>query len=254
MFFDSHMHLDDEKFDDDREVVLARALENGVTRMINIGADMASSARSVELATVHAPVYAAVGIHPHEAKQLVAGDEERLAAWTNSPKVVAIGEIGLDYFYDLSPREVQKAAFIRQLDVARQMRMPVVIHNRDAHGDTMEILRREGKGLAGVVHCFSGSLEMAKELVKMGWYIGIDGPITFKNAAKLPEIVKEIPLERLLIETDSPYLTPVPLRGKRNEPAYIKYVAAHIAALRDMDVAAFAAATAQNTCDLFRIK
>lgn len=254
MFFDSHMHLDDEKFDDDREVVLARALENGVTRMINIGADMASSARSVELATVHAPVYAAVGIHPHEAKQLVAGDEERLAAWTNSPKVVAIGEIGLDYFYDLSPREVQKAAFIRQLDVARQMRMPVVIHNRDAHGDTMEILRREGKGLAGVVHCFSGSLEMAKELVKMGWYIGIDGPITFKNAAKLPEIVKEIPLERLLIETDSPYLTPVPLRGKRNEPAYVKYVAAHIAALRDMDVAAFAAATAQNTCDLFRIK
>lgn len=254
MFFDSHMHLDDEKFDDDRVGTLARALESGVTRMINIGADMPSSARSVELAEAHTPIYAAVGVHPHEAEHFTAGDADRLAEWTILSKVVAIGEIGLDYFYDYSPRAVQKAAFIRQLDVARQTGMPVVIHNREAHGDTMEILKREGKGLTGVVHCFSGSLEMAKELVRMGWYIGIDGPITFKNAAKLPEIVREIPLERILIETDSPYLTPVPLRGKRNEPAYVKYIAAHIATLRDMDVAAFAAATARNTCDLFRIR
>ena len=254
MLFDSHAHLDDEKFADDREAVIARAKENGVTHIINIGADMESSARSVALASQYETVYAAVGVHPHEAEKVVAADYDQLAEWTELDKVVAIGEIGLDYYYDLSPRDLQKEVFIRQLDVARQMHMPIVIHDRDAHGDTMAILKREGKGLIGVVHCFAGSLEMANELIKMGWYIGCDGPVTFKNAAKLPEIMTKIPLERLLIETDSPYLTPVPLRGKRNEPAYVRFVAEHIAALRGISGEELAKVTTKNVCDLFHIK
>lgn len=254
MLFDTHAHIDDEKFDGDREAVLERALENGVTRLLNVGADMASSRRSVELAGAHEMVYAAVGVHPHEVAGMTDGDYELLARWAKEDKVVAIGEIGLDYYYDLSPREDQKRHFAAQLDLARQTGLPVVVHDRDAHGDTMEILKREGKGLAGVVHCFAGSLEMASELVKMGWYLGVDGPVTFKNAAKLPEIMKKIPLERILIETDSPYLTPVPLRGRRNEPSFVRYVAEHVAKLRNMEFEAFARAAAQNACRLFQIK
>lgn len=254
MLFDSHAHIDDEKFDHDREEVIKRAIESGVTRMINVGADMPSSLRSVELAETYDMIYAAVGVHPHEAEKMLDEDDDILANCVQKPKVVAIGEIGLDYYYDLSPRDVQKKCFIRQLDLARQMHMPVIIHDRDAHGDTMEILKREGKGITGVVHCFAGSMEMASELIKMGWYIGVDGPVTFKNAAKLPEIMKKVPLERLLIETDSPYLTPVPLRGKRNEPAYVKYVAEYVANLRAIEFEEFARITTQNVCELFKIK
>lgn len=254
MFFDSHAHLDDEKFTDDRAEVIARAKENGVTHIVNIGADMESSARSIELTQQYDMIYATVGVHPHDAKKVIVSDYDQLAQWTRLDKVVAIGEIGLDYYYDLSPRELQREVFIRQLDVARQTHMPIVIHDRDAHGETMEILKREGKGLIGVVHCFAGSMEMAAELIKMGWYIGCDGPVTFKNAAKLPEIMKNIPLERLLIETDSPYLTPVPFRGKRNEPAYVRFVAEHIAVLRGIPIEEIAKATTQNVCDLFQIK
>lgn len=254
MLIDSHLHLDDEKFDEDREAVIARAKESGICRMINIGADMPSSRRSIQLADRHEEIYAAVGIHPHDAAKMKPSDDEQLAAWTGHKKVVAIGEIGLDYYYDLSPREIQREAFIRQLDIARQMHMPVVIHNRDAHGDAMEILKREGRGLIGVIHCFSGSLEMAKELLKLGWYIGFDGPVTFKNAAKLSEIAAEVPLERILVETDSPYLTPVPFRGKRNEPSHVKLVAQRIAELRGLGVEEFSQATTQNVCDLFQIQ
>lgn len=254
MFFDSHAHLDDEKFTDDRAEVIARAKENGVTHIVNIGADMESSARSIELTQQYDMIYATVGVHPHDAKKVIVSDYDQLAQWTRLDKVVAIGEIGLDYYYDLSPRELQREVFIRQLDVARQTHMPIVIHDRDAHGETMEILKREGKGLIGVVHCFAGSMEMAAELIKMGWYIGCDGPVTFKNAAKLPEIMQKIPLERLLIETDSPYLTPVPYRGKRNEPAYVRFVAEHIAGLRGISIEEIAKVTTQNVCDLFKIK
>lgn len=254
MLIDSHLHLDDEKFDSDREAVIARARENGIGCMINIGADMPSSRRSIQLADQYEEIYAVVGIHPHDAEKMQLSDDEQLAAWTKHRKVIAIGEIGLDYYYDLSPRELQRQAFIRQLDVARQMRMPVVVHNRDAHGDTLGILMREGQGLTGVIHCFSGSLEMAKELVKMGWYIGFDGPVTFKNAAKLLEIAAEMPLERMLVETDSPYLTPVPFRGKRNEPSHVTLVAQRIAELRGMELEDFSRATTQNVCDLFQIQ
>jgi len=254
MLFDSHAHIDDEKFDMDRDEVIARALENGVTGIINAASCMASSARSVDLAKRYENIYAAVGIHPHDAKDAQETDYEQLAAWSKEDKVVAIGEIGLDYYYDLSPRDVQRTVFTRQIDVARQMDMPIIIHDRDAHGDILEVLRKDGKGIKGVLHCFSGSLEMAKEVIKLGFYLSIAGPVTFKNAAKLPEIIKAVPLERLLVETDCPYLTPHPHRGKRNEPSYVKLVAEQVANLRGMDVMDLARVTSENTKKIFKIK
>lgn len=253
MLFDSHAHIDDEKFDDDREEVIARAFESGVTEFVNVGACMASSARSVALAEKYEKIYAAVGIHPHDAENALEGDYEKLAAWSKHNKVVAIGEIGLDYYYDLSPRDVQRTVFIRQIDVARQMDMPIIIHDRDAHGDILDILKKEAKGITGILHCFSGSLEMAKEIIKLGFYISIAGPVTFKNAAKLPEIVEKIPLERLLIETDCPYLTPQPYRGKRNEPAYVRLVGEQVASLRGMEFSSLAEATRDNAKRIFKI-
>lgn len=254
MLFDSHAHIDDEKFAGEQALVVQRAVDNGVTRLINVGSDIESSAKSVELAEEYSQIWAAVGIHPHEAEKVSEGDYDKLIEWSKLPRVVAIGEIGLDYYYDLSPRDVQKMVFIRQLRLARQCDLPVIIHDRDAHGDTLAIIKNEGRGVRGVVHCFAGSWEMAQELLKLGWYIGVDGPVTFKNAAKLPEVIKKIPLERLLIETDSPYLTPVPLRGRRNEPAYVKYVAEHVAKLRGIETAEFARMTTHNACTLFGIK
>lgn len=253
MLFDSHAHIDDEKFDDDRDQVVARALENGITGIINVGACMASSARSITLTQKYENIYAAVGIHPHDAKDALEEDYKQLAQWTKLHKVVAIGEIGLDYYYDLSPREVQRAVFIRQLDVARQTGVPFIIHDRDAHGEILDILKKEAKGVPGVLHCFSGSLEMAREVLKMGLYISIAGPITFKNAAKLPEIAATVPLERLLVETDSPYLTPHPHRGKRNEPAYVKLVAQQVADLRGIELPELVKATRENIRSLFKI-
>lgn len=253
MLFDSHAHIDDERFNEDREAVIERAFEGGLDGILNVGACMASSARAVELAEKHPRVYAAVGIHPHDAKGAKEEDYRQLADWSSLDKVVAIGEIGLDYYYDFSPRDVQKQVFVRQLDVARQTVMPIVIHNRDSHGDMMEILRKEARGLTGVFHCFSGSLEMAKELIKMGLYISVAGPITFKNAAKLPEIVAELPIERLLVETDCPYLTPQPYRGKRNEPLYVRYVAAQIAQIRGLAEEEVARITRENVRRLFGV-
>ena len=167
------------------------------------------------------------------------------------PKVKVLGEIGLDYYYENASREKQQEIFIRQLDVARQMHMPVSIHDRDAHGDTMAILKKEGKGLTGSIHCFSGSWEMAKELLKMGWFLGVDGPLTFKNAAKLPEIIAQIPLDRLLLETDSPYLAPHPFRGETNQPANVSYVAEKLAEIRGVDAAQIAAVVRENARRIF---
>ena len=253
MLFDSHAHIDDEKFDIDREEVIQRAIDNGVTGIINVGASMESSARSIALAEEYEGIYAAVGIHPHDAKDALDTEYEQLVRWTALEKVVAIGEIGLDYYYDFSPREVQRSVFIHQLDVARQTNMPFIIHDRDAHGDLLEILKKEAKGLKGVLHCFSGSLEMANEVIRMGLYVSIAGPVTFKNAAKLPEIVTKVPLEYLLVETDSPYLTPQPYRGKRNEPAYVKLVAEQVANLRGIEMDVLAKATSENVKKLFGI-
>ncbi len=253
MLFDSHAHIDDNRFTGEVEEVIIRAKDNGVSGIINVGACMPSSARSVALAEQYDCIYAGVGIHPHDAKDALETDYEQLAKWTQHAKVVAIGEIGLDYYYDHSPRDIQQAVLIRQLDVARQCHMPVIIHDRDAHGDIMHILRKEAKGMTGVMHCFSGSLEMAKEILKLGFYVSFAGPVTYKNSSKLKEIAQTVPLDRLLVETDSPYLTPQPYRGRRNEPAYVRFVAEEVAALRGLELADLAAATSENVKKLFSI-
>ena len=252
---DSHAHLDDEKFADDCAAVVERALAAGVVKIITMGDSLESSARSVALTEEFDPVYAAVGIHPEEVQPMTAATDDQLAAWTAQEKVVAIGEIGLDYYWekDEEKRALQRAIFVRQLDLARQLRLPVCIHDREAHGDMMKILKTEGRGLRGVLHCYSGSWEMAAELLKGDWYFGIDGPLTYKNAAKLPEIVQRLPAERILVETDSPYLSPMPFRGKRNEPAHVLYVAKKAAELRGESLEAFARATRENTRDLYGI-
>ena len=253
VFIDTHAHLCDEKFDEDRVEVIARAAEAGVAQIISMGDTMAASAQVVADAEQYPALYAAVGVHPESACVLTSAERAQLLAWANHPKVVAIGEIGLDYYWEKDPqvRAVQREMFVTQLDIARAAGLPVCIHDREAHGDTLAILRTEGQGVTGVLHCYSGSLEMARALWKMGYYIGIDGPLTFKNAAKLPDIVREAPRERLLIETDSPYLAPVPRRGKRNEPAYVAFVAAKIAELREESVEEVAAYTTENARRLY---
>ncbi len=252
---DTHAHLNDEKFAEDTEAVIARAWENGVRRIINFGDTMESSEQVVKLARKYEGLFAGVGIHPEEAREMDVSDEDRIAAWAAEKSVVAIGEIGLDYYWekDEEKRLQQQRCFIRQLDLARQLHLPVCIHDREAHGDTLAILQREAGGIRGVLHCFSGSWEMAQELLRMGWYLGVDGPLTYKNAAKLPEIVQKVPLDRLLVETDSPYLAPVPKRGKRNEPAYVRFVAEKIAELRGISAELLAEAVTRNAETLYRI-
>lgn len=252
---DTHTHLNDAKFAEDCESVITRAREAGVTRMINMGDTLASSEQAVTLAEAHEGLYAGVGIHPEEAFEMTAREDDILAAWAAKPEVVAIGEIGLDYYWEKDPdkRRLQQRIFIRQLDLARQLHLPVCIHDRDAHGDTLAILKREGRGIRGVLHCYSGSLEMARELLKLGWYLGVDGPLTFKNAAKLPEIVRAMPLERLLVETDAPYMAPVPMRGKRNEPSFVRFVAAKVAELRGLSLEEVARVTTRNAENLYTL-
>ena len=252
-FIDTHAHLYDERYDDDRADMIARAEAAGVTQIISMGDTMAASAQVIADAEQYPTLYAAVGVHPESACVLTDAECAQLLTWAKHPKVVAIGEIGLDYYWEKDPqvRAVQRELFVTQLGVARAAGLPVCIHDREAHGDTLAILKVEGRDLTGVLHCYSGSLETARELWKMGYYIGIDGPLTFKNAAKLPDIVREAPQERLLIETDSPYLAPVPKRGKRNEPAYVVHVAAKIAELRGESVEEVAAYTTENARRLY---
>ena len=253
MLADSHAHIDDERFDADRAEVVARASAAGVSLIVNIGADMPSSARSVALAEQYPGVYAAVGMHPHDAKDMQESDYLQLERWTTHPKVVAIGEIGLDYHYDLSPRPIQQEVLLRQLDLARKTGKPFIIHEREAHADMLDTIRQAAQGLSGVFHCFSGSVETAREYLKMGFYISVAGPVTFPKSLKTKEVAKAVPLDRLLVETDSPYLTPQPYRGKRNEPAYVRLVATEIANLRNISLEELAAATTANTKRLFNI-
>lgn len=254
MLFDTHAHLDDRKYDLDREEMLQRAQEKGVKLILNVGYDLPSSQRSVKLANEYDFVYAAVGIHPHDAKSANSMVWDELEELTRNPKVVALGEMGLDYYWDNSPRDVQKEVFLQQIAMAKRLNKPIIIHDRDAHGDIMEILRAEQDGsLEGVLHCFSGSWDMAKECIKLGFHISIAGPVTFNNANKLLQVAQEVPLDKLLIETDAPYLTPIPYRGKRNESAHVAYVAAKIAELRQMDPEEIAHQTYENGCKLFRI-
>ncbi len=255
MLFDSHAHLDAKQFVvDEIPSILDRAKAAGVGWILNAGDTLRSSQRSLELAQSFAEIYAVVGIHPEEAANVPDASYDTLAAWLQKEKkVVGIGEIGLDYHWKTVPKDEQQRVFIRQLDLARQLHKSVCVHDREAHGDTLTILKKEARGIRGVLHCFSGSWEMASELLKLGWYLGVDGPLTYKNAAKLPEIMTKAPLERILVETDSPYMVPAPMRGKRNEPSYVRYVAEKLAGLRGLSMEEVARQTTQNVCDLYGI-
>jgi len=252
--FDSHCHLEDERFQEDRAEVMARMQDAGVNRCILAGSDMDSSERIVKLAREHANVYGVVGVHPHEAKTWTDECETRITEWVKQERIVGVGEIGLDYYYDLSPREVQQEVFVKQLLLAKRLGMPVCFHIRDAHGDILSLLRAHRSELpSGVVHCCSASLESAREYLDMGYYISFAGPITFKNANKLLDVARFVPEDRILVETDSPYLAPVPMRGRRNEPAYVQYVAQKIAELRGISAEEMATIATRNTCRLFGI-
>lgn len=253
MLIDSHAHLDDKRFDGDRELLINSLESNGIELVINIGADLQTSIASASLAEKYNNIYAAVGIHPHSAKEADESTMEILKSFAKRDKVVAIGEIGLDFYYDNSPRDLQRKWFKEQLKLAKEVELPVVIHSRDAQQETFDILKEaseDGK-LRGVLHCYSGSAEMAAEYVKMGFYISIAGPVTFKNARVVKEVAETVPLDRLLVETDSPYLTPEPYRGKRNEPIFVKYVAGTIAEIRGLSYEELAKATNKNTKELF---
>jgi len=254
MLIDTHAHLDDEKFKDDVADVIANAAAHGIDYIINPASNLASSQAAVQLAQTYDSVYAAVGVHPHDATGLDETVMQQLRVLARCPKVVAIGEIGLDYYYDFSPRDVQKVAFRQQIRLAKELGLPIVVHDRDAHGDVLQILREEDAGQAGgVLHCFSGSVEMAMECLKMGFYLSFGGPVTFKNARRLPEVAAAVPLSKILVETDSPYLTPEPYRGRRNEPAYVRHVAAKIAEIKGVDLGVLARITTENARRLFGI-
>jgi TatD DNase family protein len=254
MLFDTHAHFDDERFDDDRDEVIRKAHESGVSYILNASSDMDSSRKSMALADKYDFIYAAVGVHPHSAGEMKEDDLKILAGYASHPKVVAIGEIGLDYYYDNSPRDVQKYWFARQIGLAREVGLPVVIHDRDAHEDTLAIIRAEGASeVGGVFHCYTGSVEMAKEVLKNNFYIALGGAVTFKNARKLLDVAKFVPEDRLLIETDCPYMTPEPYRGKRNDSGYVRLVAEKIAELRGVTFEEIAQITAQNARRLFKI-
>lgn len=255
LLFDSHCHLNADQFDDDAvQQMLQTAAENQVTRITVPGYDMKSSARAVELAERWPELYAAVGIHPNDANGVTEEMYDQLRIWAQHPQVVAIGEIGLDYHWDTTPKKIQFEVFRRQIRLAKEVKLPIVIHDREAHGDIVTILREEGaKEIGGIMHCFSGSWEMAKECMDMNFMISFGGPVTFKNAKRPQEVAGKVPLEYLLVETDSPYLTPEPYRGKPNQPAYVRYVAEKVAALRGMEPEEISQITTCNAKRIFDI-
>ncbi len=254
MLIDSHAHLDDKRFDSDRDMLIKNLKDNGLDLVINIGADLQTSIASVSLAEKYENIYAAIGVHPHSAKEMDNSTIEILKSFAKREKVVAIGEIGLDFHYDNSPRDVQRKWFKEQLKLAKEVDLPVVIHTREASQETFDILKEAQDGkLRGVLHCYSGSVEMALEYIKLGFYISLGGPVTFNNAKVSREVAKAVPLDKLLIETDCPYLTPVPYRGKRNEPIFVKYVAETIAEIRGISLEELGEATNRNTKELFKI-
>ncbi len=253
MLIDSHAHLDKEQFDLDREYIIEHLEKNGIELVINVGADMESSKKSVELAEKYHNIYAAVGVHPHSAKEVSQETLEELRLLSKNEKVLAIGEIGLDYHYDNSPRDIQRKWFREQIKLARELDLPIVVHSREADEDTLEILTEEAQGLRGVMHCFSSDRKMMEAYLDLGFYISLAGPVTFKKTDELKEVAKLVPLKKLLIETDAPYLAPSPYRGKRNEPMYVKYTAELIAKLRGLTPEDLALQTNLNTREVFGI-
>ena len=253
--FDTHTHLGSEPYDEDRADTIARMRAAGVTLALAVGCE-ADLSRAFSVAETYDFIYATAGVHPHDASEWNATRANAVREKMSHPKAVALGEIGLDFHYDFSPRDAQREAFEDQLDMACALDVPVILHIRDAHGEATERLTarfENGRLPRGVMHCYTGSWESAKQYLRMGLYISLSGAVTFKNAPKVWEVAENIPLDRLLIETDCPYMAPVPLRGKRNEPAYVQYIAEKIAALRGDSTDAIAAATYENGKRLFGI-
>lgn len=258
MLIDTHTHLDDARYNDDREAIIARAREAGVEAFVTIGCDLATSQSAVSLAERHPFVYASVGVHPHEVKHVRDDWYDALRRLAGNRKVVAYGEIGLDYHYNHSSPKEQRDRFREQIQLARELALPVIIHTREAQEDTIAILKEErASEVGGVFHCFSGDAWLARHALDLGFYLSFSGILTFQNASPLRDIARTVPLDRLLIETDCPYLTPVPHRGKRNEPAFVSFVAQQLASVRagepDMSVERIARLTTQNAKRLFRI-
>ena len=254
MIFDTHAHYDDDAFDEDRETLLAQLKAAGIERVVNVGASIHSSHTTLELIEKHDFLYGAIGVHPSETEELNEEWMNWLEEKSHEKKVVAIGEIGLDYHWEEPARDVQKYWFVRQLDLARKVKLPVIIHSRDAAKDTLDIMKAEhGSDIGGVIHCFSYTKEMAREYLDMGFFLGIGGVLTFKNARKLVETVEYAPLDRLVLETDCPYLAPVPNRGKRNSSLNLTYVADQLAAIKGVDRETVEKMTWDNARRLYRL-
>lgn len=249
--FDTHAHLDDPKFKNDLEDVIARAREAGVESMISVGADLPSSRRTIDIAEAHKGIYAAVGLHPHDAAEFTEEHVDQLAKMCSREKVVAVGEIGLDYYRDHSPREAQKGVFRRMLEIALEVNLPVIVHNRDAADDCLNIMNEFRGQIRGVAHCFSGNQAVADRFLDLGFYISFSGTVTFPKTKELAEVACIVPNDRILIETDCPYLAPQQQRGRRNEPAFVRYVAEKISELRGIDLPHAAEMTRRNAEELF---
>lgn len=254
MIFETHAHYDDEAFDEDRDTLLSSMQENGIGYIVNVGASLKSTAESIRLAEKYPFVYAAAGVHPSETGELDEAGFLWLKEQCLLEKVVAVGEIGLDYYWEEPAHDIQKVWFARQLDLAREVKKPVIIHSRDAAKDTFDMLKEKHAGeLGGVIHCYSYSAEMALDYVKMGFYIGIGGVVTFKNGKKIKEVVEALPMERILLETDSPYLSPEPNRGKRNSSLNLPYVAQRIAEIKGISYDAVVEITSQNAKQMYHL-
>lgn len=254
MLIDSHAHLDMKQFDSDRDQVIDRALSADVRHIITVGIDIKSSLNAVKLTTHYPPIFATIGIHPHNADNANNNDFEQIALIAQQDKIIAIGEIGLDFFHNRSARQKQIEVFTQQLAIAISLDLPVVIHDREAHTNTLNILSSFKKcGLKGMIHCFSGDYNLAKTFIDMGYYISIPGTVTFNNASQIQDVARRVPLNRLLLETDAPFLAPTPYRGKRNEPGYVTHIAQKIAKLRDVSFEEISYQTSKNVFQLFNL-
>jgi TatD DNase family protein len=255
MLIDSHAHLEMPEFEKDLEAVLQRAKEAGVHTIFTVGTEESDWDRALEIANSHPGVYAILGVHPHNAREIDNWTYGTLREICRGEKVRALGEIGLDFFRNHSPRDVQVRRFREQVGLARELKLPIVVHDRDAHEETMEVLRSEkAEDCGGIIHCFSGDLDMAKKCIDIGFCISVPGSITYRNAESFQKIVKELPLDSLLVETDAPFLTPVPFRGRRNEPGYVRYTAQKVAEIKKVPFEKVAEATTENALRVFRLK
>lgn len=254
MLFDTHVHLNADQFSEDREETIQRALETGVRHMVVVGFDRKTIPLAIEIAEQHETIYAAVGWHPVDAIDMTEEDLNWIEELTSHPKVVAIGEMGLDYHWDKSPKDVQKDVFRKQIRLAKKLQMPIIIHNREATADIIEVLQEEdAKEVGGIMHCYNDSVDYLQACLDMNFHISLGGPVTFKNATMPKEVAVKVPLDRLLVETDAPFLAPHPNRGKRNEPAYVKLVAEKIAELRGATLEEISGATTKNAMKFFGI-